>query len=119
VLRRRGSGGRSTWSSTMRSTGCSSSRDSPSAGVGELIVGGGGRGGERRWACSPREVESSTPITTGRGGGRGSSACGRRGGACCRVVGGGAHGCREGTGKRDGGTPEPSRKRKRGFSNLR
>jgi hypothetical protein len=28
-------------------------------------------------ACRPREVESPTPVTTGRRGDRGASACGR------------------------------------------
>jgi hypothetical protein len=69
--------------------------------------------------ATPREVEYSTPITTGRGGGRGPNARGERGGACRRVIGGGACGCCGSAGGRDEGTPEPSRKRKLGFSNLR
>jgi hypothetical protein len=36
-----------------------------------------------------------------------------------RVIGGGAIRHRGGTSGRDGGTPQPSRMRKRGFSNLR
>jgi hypothetical protein len=53
------------------------------------------------------------PISTGRRGGRGVGAHGGRGGACRRVIGGGACGCRRARRR------QPSRKRKRGFSNLR
>jgi hypothetical protein len=69
--------------------------------------------------CCFREVESPTPVTTDRGSGRGASARSGHEGAHCRVIGGGPRGRCGGTGGRDRGTPEPLRKRKQGFSNLR
>jgi hypothetical protein len=56
-------------------------------------------------ACHPREVESPTPVTTGRRGGRGAGAHGGRGGSRHWVISGGAHGRRGGIGGRDGGAP--------------
>jgi hypothetical protein len=66
-----------------------------------------------------REVESPAPVAMGRGGGCGASAHGGRGGTRRQVNSGGARGRRGGAGKHDGGNPEHSRKRKRGFSDLR
>jgi hypothetical protein len=74
----------------------------------------------------PREVDSPTPITTGCRGGCGVGTRGVRGGTRHRVFSGGAREHRGSAGERHGGTvrrdsdaPEPSRKRKQGFSNLR
>jgi hypothetical protein len=52
------------------------------------------------------------PITTGRGGGRGAGACGGRGGTPTGSS-------MEAPAGPTVAPPEPSRKRKRGFSNLR
>jgi hypothetical protein len=66
------------------------------------------------------------PIATDRGGGRRAGARGGRGGARHRVISGGIYerrGAQASTTAAPAGTtavpPEPSRKRKRGFSNLR
>jgi hypothetical protein len=63
----------------------------------------------------PREVDSPTPVTTGHGGSCGVGSRGERGGTRHRVICGGASERRRGALV----PPEPLRKRKQGFSNLR
>jgi hypothetical protein len=50
----------------------------------------------------PREVESPTPVTAGRGG----SARGGHGGTHCGVISGGAGEHHSGAGRRDRGAPQ-------------
>jgi hypothetical protein len=52
---------------------------------------------------APREVESPTSVTMGRGGDRGGSARGGHGGARCGVMSGRARECRGGADKCYGG----------------
>jgi hypothetical protein len=111
--RRGGSGGKSALTSTTRSTG---SRVSPfyrcwrtrprtrrrAAGSGPPLIGG-----------------NQHPHPHGRGDSREINPQGRCGAARHRVISGGAGGHRGGARRHGAGAPQPSRKRKRGFSSLR
>jgi hypothetical protein len=110
----------------VRSTGCTNNKGSPHRRRRRTIVVIVRGGRERRGAGPSREVESPTPVTTGRGGGRRGSAHGERGGACYGTsveAPAGAAGALASTTVAPVGVtralPEPSRKRKRGFSSLR
>jgi hypothetical protein len=67
---------------------------------------------------APREVESPTPVTMGRGGGCGASARGRRGGSRHQVISGGVRGRHGGTGGRDGGVPRALEEEEAGLLQL-
>jgi hypothetical protein len=76
------------------------SPDDPGEFVIVVVVGGGERQG-----AGPREVESPTPVTEGRRGGRGAGTRDGRGGARCRAVrrGGRMHRRRADKRRGDGG----------------
>jgi hypothetical protein len=73
----------------------------------------------------PREVESPSPITTGRGGGCEGGACGGRGGARYWVIGGGAcerrggaDKCHSGAGGHNNGAPRTLEEEEAGLCNI-
>jgi hypothetical protein len=73
---------------------------------------------KRATGGTPREVESPTPVTTGRGGGRGATTRGRGGRSRYGVIGGGTCGRYRGASGRDGGAPRALEEEEAGLLQL-